>query len=338
MLRERVILTSGLLCVGVVAAVGGWLLTTQNQEQAGGTSGQSEPVVGNPEQVRASEAAADAAREYLLNGEVSKAVLLLERAIEVTPGLQVLHLVASDAYFDRDDLSRAAEAMERAIEIGPAHGEMYQAAGLYRSMLGERLVAIEHWREAQLLLPGDPRFGLQTAAVLHGLGLYEDAIQEAQKLLDEHPQVAQAHAISAGASIELSRFEEALQAAQSATRLEPANWTYRLLEAQAMIGLDDPLGAVSALRALPRDVLLGDVLLTRTYASALAEIERIGEAVGILLAATSIDVDGALREQAAMLLIGIGDHDGALVIADDLRLEHADRSQSIRDSIRARKQ
>lgn len=344
MAKERVISVVVAGCLVVVAAVGISMLQGTNQSSAGGQSdgvlesGRQRAIASKPEAVAASQAAVDAARKYLLSGEVGKALILLDRAIEQTPDLQVLHLVASDAHFDNDNLEGAAISMERAIDIGPVHAEMYQAAGLYRSMLGQREDAIGHWQLGEELAPGDPRFGLQTAAVLHGLKRYQEAIAEADRVIALHPEVAQVHAIAAGACVEIGEFVRAVDYARGAVRLDPSNWTFRLLEAQGLLGIDDAEGAVLSLRALNSTTLVSDALLAKTYAASLVQVGRTSEAINVLLQAAAVDTDGALQERAGLLLAEQGEAERASEVAKSLRIIAPTRGQRVLDAIQARTQ
>lgn len=280
-------------------------------------------------------AAVEAARRYLLGGEVGKARVVLERASVETPGLQVVWLVLADAHFDGGDLTSAAAAMERAIEIGPAHAEMYQAAGLYRSMVGDREAAIGHWREGAALEPGDPRFGLQTASVLLGMGRYEEAAAEAERVIALDATVGQAHAVAGSALVQLGEHTRALGYARDAVAREPGNWAYRLIEAQALLGVGDAEGAVMTLRALPVEVRGSDRLLASTLADALEAIGRVDEAADALLSASAIDSDGSLRVRAGAYLVEAGELERARAVADSLRFVDPARARSIREAVLA---
>ena len=282
-------------------------------------------------------AAVDAARKYLLGGEVGKALVVLDRAAQETPDLQAVHLVLAAAHFDNGDLEAAADAMERAIEIGPAHVEMYQAAGSYREDAGDRERAIAHWRTAESMAPDDPRFSLQIASVLLLMERYEEALAEAERALEKDETLARGAAVAASALVQLGRHADSLPFVRRAVASEPGFWAYRLIEAQALLGIGEPVEAAATLLALPEPVRGSNAWLATTLADALEATGRPARAARALLLAAEVsgDAGGALRERAGLLLVGAGDVETAERVAASLRFDAPESARRVLDAIQA---
>ncbi len=157
----------------------------------------------------------------------------------------------------------ALQAFERLGAV-PESIEMHALKAELLTNHGNKLEAVEEWRAAQRLAPGDPRVERQLATAMYLAGDYKAALPVLRKLAREGPRSAELHFFMGDSLLHLEQPQEAISELQTAVRLDP-----KMLPAQASLGL-----------ALIRD-------------------DRPRDAIPHLTAALSIDDDGSLHYQLA---------------------------------------
>ncbi|HZT37270.1 MAG TPA: tetratricopeptide repeat protein [Bryobacteraceae bacterium] len=157
----------------------------------------------------------------------------------------------------------ALEAFERLGAV-PESVEMHALKAELLTNHGNKIEAVEEWRAAQRLAPGDARIERQLATALYVAGDYTNALPLLRKFLQQEPRSAELHFLIGDSLLHLEQPHEAIPELEIAARLNP-----KLLPAQAALGL-----------ALMRD-------------------DKPRNAIPHLAAAAGIDDDGSLHYQLA---------------------------------------
>jgi tetratricopeptide (TPR) repeat protein len=145
----------------------------------------------------------------------------------------------------------------------------------------------------------------------------------------EQPRLERRLADGGWALVRGGRLEEATELADAALEVVPSSAQLHLLRATAWLGRGDAgMAEAAARRALERDPSL--VRGYRVLGRALAEQERIDEAVAVARAGVQVDPEnGGLHTQLGVLLLRAGDPDGAEAAATEAE-RHGPNARALR--------
>ena len=159
-------------------------------------------------------------------------------AEEVQEGLRLAEEALADHHDDPGTLTYAGHslsylglrhdeglrAIDRALALNPNSTRTLLSAGYVRAMIGDVIIAIEHFQRALRLNPLDPQMG----SILSGLGWaylsagkYEDALSVGLKSLQESPGWMGSHRLVVVCLVNLGRLDEARVAASRMIELAP---------------------------------------------------------------------------------------------------------------------
>jgi tetratricopeptide (TPR) repeat protein len=173
---------------------------------------------------------------YFQNGKLENASAYYAKALEKFPDFRRAHKNLGLLLVQKGDYKGALVHLSRAVELGDRDGRNYGLMGLAYLNLEDHLAAEVAYRNAILQQPGTRDWKLGLARSLMALEHYRDAIGLAGELLEENPD----------------------------------DTTIWMLQANAYLGVDQPLAAavdLEAVRMLGKAptrslVLLGDIYMT----------------------------------------------------------------------------
>ena len=157
-----------------------------------------------------------------------KAKESVARALELDPGLGDAHGVAATLMFMFDyDWAGAEKEFQRAIELAPGSADIYDRYGWFCSALGRHDDAIRLVKRAQELDPLAHQSDLATE--LLRAGRYQEALEEAGKVIAVAPTLPRGHSIQGWANVLTGNHADGLVALETAAALAPES---TLFEAQ----------------------------------------------------------------------------------------------------------
>lgn len=270
-------LITGAVLFLIAGGYGLVLFLGQSPDQA-----EAEPIRATPAMVskRSGEvkAALDQARDLIANQQTVQAEQVLRDAVGRFPIEQELRLLFAQVLQEQGRMAEALAEYEAAITIGPEHAEYRFAAGLLSDELNRLEDAAAHFRAGQSLDLSNAKYPLYLGAVQNKLGkrdLARESFTRAAKL-DE--TLAVAWGGLAQIALDENHAESALERARKARQLEPEQIAWRVLEARALRRMSKPEEAVQALYGIPEAARLRNGVVLTEIATALAMMQRSGEA------------------------------------------------------------
>lgn len=154
------------------------------------------------------------AKMHHFNEEYGRAVQEFERALNLNPESPTVRIEFAETLLQMNQPSRAIELIQQAIEIDPESSEAHLALGIIyfgmREQDGMRELALTQFTEALALDPDQPE-ALQYAADLNfQLGRFGEAAGLFGRLRKLNPSSIRAHYFEAQALIELREFDRAM--------------------------------------------------------------------------------------------------------------------------------
>jgi predicted Zn-dependent protease len=168
--------------------------------------------------------------------------------------------------------------MQALFRLGqlPPSAELHQLRAEIARAQGQHLESAREWREALLLMPGNPRLRRELAESLFLAQNYQAALAETDSLLQSDPKSPELNFIAGDSLLRLEQPEKALPYLKAALTSDP-----KLLAADASLGL------------------------------ALSRLGNHAEAVPHLEKALALDDDGSLYYQLARAYQALGDREKA---------------------------
>jgi tetratricopeptide (TPR) repeat protein len=174
-------------------------------------------------------------------GDHTKAIELIGRAVALRPNVPAFHANMAEAYRAMGQLERAAGCCRAALNLWPDYPEALCNLGLALSGMGKRTEAVDHLRRALELRPNFATAHNNLGIVQRELGALDEALDHFRRAVDLEPAFAPARTNLGQMLLDRGKAEEALPHCQEAVRLQPD-----------MAALHHNLG--NALRALDRYV------------------------------------------------------------------------------------
>jgi tetratricopeptide (TPR) repeat protein len=169
-------------------------------------------------------------------------------------------------------------AMQALFRLGqlPPSAELHQLRAEIARAQGQHLESVREWREALLLMPGNPRLRRELTESLFMAQNYRAALAEAESILQADPKSPELNFIAGDSLLRLEQPDKALPYLKAALTADP-----KLLAADASLGL------------------------------ALSRLGNHAEAVPHLEKALELDDDGSLYYQLARAYQALGDREKA---------------------------
>jgi len=123
------------------------------------------------------------------------------KALELDDTIAESHIAKANAYLLYDWKWReACEALEKAIELNPAAIEAYQLRGFYNIIIGQTDRAVQLLEQAEQVDPLSPAITLTLGTTYTFAHRFDDAIRQADKLLEIDPNMRSAIELKAWAN------------------------------------------------------------------------------------------------------------------------------------------
>ncbi len=315
--RWLAVIPALLLAGGLVAAALWATRSSPTGTSASPTQGQSAAASGDSA-IRAAAAtkAMDAASQYLRQGDIDTAIVILEGALLELPRDQQLRLLYAEALALQGDFASAYEQADRAIPLGPDHPEYRHAAAMYANKAGMPEHAETQWLMAQKLDASNPRFPLSLGLVQYKLGNLIAAKKNllvASRLAPESPE---AWAVLAQISLDDGHPSVGLQHIARARSLAPEMWQLRLTEARLLRREGRPHDGAQTMLEIDDSILLANDVALEEAAACLGMIDEFNRAASLYTnAAMQRPSDREVAYWAAYWLDRAGDSKLALDFA-----------------------
>jgi len=149
-------------------------------------------------------------------GRLDEAVACYERALRLDPGYAPAYSNLGLVFRDQGKLNEAQASFERAIEAHLNLGNLLRRKN-------EPARAIEFYRQAARLIPGDARPHYSLGLIIAEQGQDDDAIKHYQESVRLDPSLFQAHNNLGKLLTKQGRLDEAIQHLQAAVTIEPGD-------------------------------------------------------------------------------------------------------------------
>jgi tetratricopeptide (TPR) repeat protein len=93
---------------------------------------------------------------YFIGGQIDKAIIDYNKAIEMKPGVADIHNLRGNAYYKNGQVNKAIADYSRAIEINPGHATAYYNRGSAYNIARKIEMASDDYKKALEL---NPRYG-----------------------------------------------------------------------------------------------------------------------------------------------------------------------------------
>jgi tetratricopeptide (TPR) repeat protein len=157
----------------------------------------------------------------LQQGNPSRAVELIGRAIAVHPSAAAFHCNLAEAYRALGQMDRAAGSCQLALRLQPDYPEAANNLGLILQAQGKHETAAAQFREALRLRPDAPMVHNNLGNALRLLGDKAQAVASFRQALRINPALAEAHSNLGQLLLELHQPDEAAGHCREAVRLRP---------------------------------------------------------------------------------------------------------------------
>jgi tetratricopeptide (TPR) repeat protein len=154
-------------------------------------------------------------------GNNTRAIELIGRAVAIKPNSHIYHANLAEAYRALGDFERAAGCCRAALSIWPDYPEALCNLGAALQGLGKSAEAVEHLERALVLRPNFVVAHSNLGIALRDLGRKDDALEHFRRAVELDPAFAPAQTNLGQTLQDLGNAEEALPHCQEAVRLDP---------------------------------------------------------------------------------------------------------------------
>jgi TolB-like protein/Tfp pilus assembly protein PilF len=241
-----------------------------------------------------------------------------DRALRLDPRLADALAARAMVDWRRGNLIAAREGLERALGLNPSHSAAHSALGSLYIDLGYEDRAVDHLRLAHDLDPLAPDIGNSLALALGYTGRVSEAMAQASRTVELHPDFEPAITGLAYGLHYTGRTEEALEVMRQALQRDPGSiWANENLAWILMHAGRTDAALAQAERAV--ELTPDDVPTHLTRAELLSKAGRFDEGVESAHEAVRLDPRAAwTRRELADRLLEVGDTTGAVAQLDTL--------------------
>ncbi len=159
------------------------------------------------------------AEQAVRDGDIDRALVEFERAIEVNPTLTAAHLGMADIYRMRQDYARAEARYATAARIEPRNFDAQYFHGLMLHLLDRLPEAIQAYLRALTVKPNDFKANLNVATAYYQLDENAQALPYARRAVELNPEDGAARFNLGAVYAALDRHSDAVREYQQASEL-----------------------------------------------------------------------------------------------------------------------
>ena len=197
------------------------------------------------------DALLDAARDYVQQGDLTKAEIILAQAVREHPEDQQLRIAYAETLLMSDQLDASYHQHTEALRIGPRDADLEFIAGTLAHRMGELGLAEAHFTAAQSADPNQPVYGLVLAQVQLAQGEYDKAAAALIRVRPLDPYNATIYGTLAEIYLRLNKTDVSLEQIAHARRLEPNKTVWKVIQARGLKRTGDARRALLILNSLP---------------------------------------------------------------------------------------
>jgi tetratricopeptide (TPR) repeat protein len=154
-------------------------------------------------------------------GNHTRAIELIGRAVAIRPNSHIYHANLAEAYRAINDYERAAGCCRAALALWPDYPEALCNLGAALQGLGKSTEAVEHLERALALRPDFVVAHSNLGIALRDEGRREEALEHFRKAVELDPSFAPAQTNLGQTLLDLGKADEALPHSREAVRLDP---------------------------------------------------------------------------------------------------------------------
>ena len=154
------------------------------------------------------------ARVVNRQGNADEALKILLEVLEVDPLNAWVYEQVASAYADKDDWAAARDVMLRAVRNQPDAPNAWLLLGRIAQVLGDGVLTVDSYLNAQSVDPLDKELPGRTAAFLYSIGLPEEAEEFRQYVIRMAPDSDDAQNLNLLRAVALDDLDEAIQLAR----------------------------------------------------------------------------------------------------------------------------
>lgn len=304
---------AALLPLALIVLGGGYALyrVTASPTVAKLATGTAKPEQGPPaEEILAT------GRQALKNNKADLAERELARGVERFPNNQPLRLALAESLLAQGKFAEAYEQYDRAVAFGEDRAEYRFAAGMAASKAGLDDQAEVQWLRARELDKASPQYPLFLAQLQRKNGRNADARANLMMAVALDPNLAVGWGSLAAIALDENHTGPALQHAQKAAKLDPANPLWRVLQSKILRRENRPREAFEIVSAIPEYDRAADMAIIDELAAChgmLGDPRAAGELY--VSAAEGSPENAEFAYNAAIWLQRAGDGERALAYA-----------------------
>ncbi len=188
-----------------------------------------------------------AAEDLRMKGENSKAVPILQRAIQFDPNFQLAYTALGTVYMSMEEREQALAAFRKAYELrgrGTPRERFYTEVFYTRTVLGDLPKAYELNLEWEKRYPSDPAPWVNGTDALNQMDRYQDAAAHAEKGLSLFPGGGLIYVALAIPYLRVGRYDDVKRLGEKAVALHIDGWQlHEQLWQTALLRGDDTAAA-----------------------------------------------------------------------------------------------
>ncbi len=269
-----------------------------------------------PEQGPPADEILEVARQALKNNKAEIAEKDLARGVERFPNHQPMRLALAESLLAQGKFAEAYEQYDRAVAFGEDRAEYRFAAGMAASKAGLDDQAEAQWLRARELDKASPQYPLFLAQLQRKNGRNADARANLMMAVALDPNLAVAWGSLAAIALDENHAGPALQHAEKAAKLDPANPLWRVLQSKILRRDNRPREALEVVTAIPEMERAGDAAIIEEIAACHGMLGDPRSAAELYVRASEGSPENAeFAYQAAVWLRRAGDDERALAYA-----------------------
>lgn len=221
------------------------------------------------------------AKARLLEQRPEEAEKIVRDALDRHPNDPDLRVALGEVLLVLDRPADAYVEFNEALGLRKDDADLHHATGTVASVAGLIDRAEGHYRMAQTLAPGNPKFALSLGLVERRLGRLDDARATLLRAVNIEPGLAVAWGALADLSLEENRLEMATHYIGKALEIQPDSPNWLLLQARLLRRQGEPERAAVMLAAISDAHRTPDAMILRERALCLGMLERPAEAASL---------------------------------------------------------
>lgn len=158
------------------------------------------------------------------NGDYDAVLTAMQAVLDRNPALAPAHWYRGMSFWELEDCESGLAEMEMALELEPGYALAWADRGLMHACLGDESQAVSDYHRALLYDPSLAKVHERLGDYEFRRGDYEGAFEEHSLAVEIDPVRASAWVGKAQALQFLLRFDECMESASQALRVDPGHW------------------------------------------------------------------------------------------------------------------